>query len=73
MGSIDPIQPLGHGPLAPSARMGRQPIDRAERISRERDRPSREEEEGKRRQSSADQTDRSEDQDDGRPHIDVRA
>jgi hypothetical protein len=70
---MDPIQPLGHGPLAPIARMGRQPVDRAEPVSRERDRPSREAEERKRRNASANQTQQPEDQDDERPHIDVRA
>jgi len=72
MGAMDPIQPLGHGPLAPIARMGRQPVDRAEPISRERDRPSREEQERRRREEAAEQTQAPED-DDGLPHIDVRA
>lgn len=73
---MDPIQPLGHGPLAPIARKGRQPVDRAEPISRERDRPSREAEERRRRKEMADQADRAGqtgEDDDGRPHIDVRA
>jgi hypothetical protein len=70
---MDPIQPLGHGPLAPIARMGRQPVDRTEPISRERDRPSREAEERRRRKAFAEQAQQPEDQDDGRPHIDVRA
>lgn len=68
---MDPIQPLGHGPLAPIARMGRQPVDRAEPISRDRDRPSHEEER-RRRKEAANAEQRPED-DDGRPHIDVRA
>ncbi len=67
---MDPIQPLGHGPLAPIARKGRQPVDRAEPISRERDRPSREAEERRRRKEMAEQAGEDED---GRPHIDVRA
>ncbi len=70
---MDPIQPLGHGSLAPIARMGRQPVDRAEPISRERDRPSREAEERRRRKALADQTRGPADEDDGLPHIDVRA
>jgi len=69
---MDPIQPLGHGPLAPIARRGRQPIDRAEPISRERDRPSREAEERRRRKQAADRAHPPE-EDDGLPHIDVRA
>lgn len=70
---MDPIQPLGHGPLAPIARMGRQPVDRAEPVSRERDRPSREAEERRQRNASANQAQQPEDPDDERPHIDVRA
>jgi hypothetical protein len=69
---MDPIQPLGHGPLAPIARVGRQPVDRAQPISRERDRPSREAEERRRRKEAADAEQLPED-DGGRPHIDVRA
>lgn len=70
---MDPIQPLGHGPLAPIARMGRQPVDRAERISRERDRPSGEAEERRRREAASGRPQPADDQDDERPHIDVRA
>jgi hypothetical protein len=53
--------------------MGRQPVDPAERISRERDRPSREAEERRRREASAGRPQRPDDQDDERPHIDVQA
>ena len=70
---MDPIQPLGHGRSAPIARMGRQPVDRAERVSRDRDRPSREAEERGRRKASTDQPQPPDDQEDERPHIDVRA
>jgi len=70
---MDPIQPLGHGPLAPIARKGRQPVDRAEPISRERDRPSREAEERRRRKEMDDQAGQTGEDEDGRPHIDVRA
>jgi|GEM_PF-1199394 len=70
---MDPIQPLGHGPLAPIARMGRQPVDRAEPVSRERDRPSHEREEERRRHKEAEDAAQRREDDDGRPHIDVRA
>lgn len=70
---MDPIQPLGHGPLAPIARMGRQPVDRAEPISRDRDRPSRDREEERRRREEAANAEQGPEDDDGRPHIDVRA
>jgi hypothetical protein len=65
---VDPIQPLGHGPLAPIARLGRLPVERAERVSRERDRPTREKErERKRRKGSANARRRPEDPDEERP------
>jgi hypothetical protein len=71
MGAMDPIQPLGHGPLAPIARRERRPVDRAEPISRERDRPEHEQER-RRRKEAEDATQPPEDED-GHPHIDVRA
>jgi hypothetical protein len=70
----DPIHPITPGPPAIS-RTGRLPVERLERIARERDRPSAEQRERKRRQQPpAGELERRPDDDDGqRPHIDVRA
>ncbi len=65
---MDPIHPIVPGPL-PIPR-GMPPVDRLERISRERDRPSKDRRQPKRQPPPA-PPERGED-DDGRPHVDVR-
>jgi len=67
---VDPIHPITPGP--PSvARLESQPVERLERISRERDRPSRDAPERKRRERPPDPD--SDEDDGGHGHIDVRA
>jgi hypothetical protein len=74
---VDPIHPIAPGPpsLSPAARL---PVERLERISRERDRPSKDAQQRRHRQPPAAPEippDDSEDggpEDEGRPHIDVR-
>jgi hypothetical protein len=68
---MDPIHPIAPGP--PLIPRGTQPVERLQRISRERDRPAKE-----RRQRrdpayrrSTDAQTRENPDDDGRPHIDV--
>lgn len=69
---MDPIPPITSGSSAIS-RIERTPVERLERVSRERDRPAKEREERKRRESSPDiQQEWGPEEDDGRPHIDVR-
>jgi hypothetical protein len=67
---MDPIHPIAPGP--PAIVPGAPPVQRAERISRERDRPSREREERRRREPPPPPPERGED-DGEHPHIDVRA
>jgi hypothetical protein len=73
---MDPIHPIAPGPpVIPRGAMV--PVERLERISRERDRPTREERQQRRdpayrRAGDPDEEGPPED-DDGRPHIDVRA
>jgi hypothetical protein len=67
----DPINPIASGPPAVS-RAGRLPVERLERISRERDRPSGDPRERKRREPPP-HPDGDEGDDDGHGHIDVRA
>jgi hypothetical protein len=71
----DPIHPITPGPPAVS-RAGRLPVQRLERITRERDRPSGDQRERKRREPpGAGELDsqRREDDDGHTPHVDVRA
>jgi hypothetical protein len=69
---MDSIPPISPGTSAIS-RMGRAPVERLERVARERDRPAKEREERKRRGSSSGiKQEWSPEDDDGRPHIDVR-
>jgi hypothetical protein len=69
---MDSIPPIAPGSSA-IARMSRAPVERLERVARERDRPAKERRERKRREPPSDMPveSRGED-DDGRPHIDVR-
>jgi hypothetical protein len=74
---MDPIHPIAPGPPA-LPRVGSLPVERLERISRERDRPSKNQQDTKRRaprdrdQRGSGDGERGED--DGEPrHIDVRA
>lgn len=68
---MDPIPPIAPGP--PGFRgQGSLPVDRLERVSRERDRPSREGRQQPRRGKPDATRDREPPDEDGRPHIDVR-
>ncbi len=66
---MDPIHPITPGP--PAIQPGTRPVERLERISRERDRPRRDGSERKRREPPAPAPDGGED-DGEHPHIDVR-
>jgi len=65
---MDPIHPIVPGPL-PIPR-GMLPVDRLERVSRERDRPSKDRKQPRRQPPP--QPPESGEDDDGRPHVDVR-
>ena len=65
---MDPIAPITQGSSAIS-RVGRTPVQRLERVTRERDRPAKERQQGERRKPASDIP---AEEDDGRPHIDVR-
>jgi hypothetical protein len=69
---MDSIPPIAPGSSAIS-RVGRTPVERLERVARERDRPAKDRQERKRREplSELPAELRGED-DDGHPHIDVR-
>ena len=68
---MDPIHPIAPGP-APTARAGRVPVQRVERITRERDRSSAEERERERRKQDPPQPPPQDGEDeDGHRHIDV--
>lgn len=68
---MDPIHPIAPGP-APTARAGRVPVQRVERITRERDRPSAEEREREQRKGARPQPQQRDGEDeDGHRHIDV--
>lgn len=69
---MDRIPPIAPGSSAIS-RMGRTPVERLERVARERDRPAKDPQQRKRRKLSAEAIiELHEEDDDGRPHIDVR-
>jgi hypothetical protein len=65
---VDPIHPIVPGPLPIPAVTT--PVERLQRIARERDRPARERQEQGRRKPPAD---RDGEDDGGHPHIDVQA
>ncbi len=65
---MDPIHPIAPGPPA-VPRFAPIPVERLERISRERDRPPKDLPQRKRREPELQEGE----EDDGRPHIDVRA
>ena len=69
---MDPIQPIPPGPLPGIARVDRSPVERPERVSRERDRPPREGEERKRRDTPSESAEPPHPEDE-HLHIDVRA
>ncbi len=70
---MDAIPPISSSPLA-IARAGRAPVERLERVSRERDRPAKDEGRRERReQPPGEQSGRGEEGEDGRPHVDVLA
>lgn len=72
---MDPIHPIAPGPPL-IARGASIPVERLERISRERDRPTREERQQKRdpayRRAHDPEDEGLGEDDDGRPHVDVR-
>ena len=67
---MDPIHPITPGPAMPS--VAPRPVERLERISRERDRPTRERRRGRRRSAPEPEPDSGPEDDDGRPRVDVR-
>jgi hypothetical protein len=68
---MDPIHPITPGPPAlPSA--GLPPVERLERIARERDRPSKRREQPRRERKGEQQPEHGYRDDEGNPHIDVR-
>jgi hypothetical protein len=69
---VDPIHPIAPGPPAVS-RSGRVPVERLERISRERDRPSQEREQRGRREPPRAPPEPEGEDDGEQPHVDVRA
>ena len=68
---MDSIPPISPGTSAIS-RMGRTPVERLERVARERDRPAKEREGRKRQEPFPETQSEWPEDDDGRPHIDVR-
>jgi hypothetical protein len=68
---MDSIPPIAPGSSVIS-RVDRTPVERLERVARERDRPAKDRQQRKRREPSADLLAERHDEDDGRPHIDVR-
>jgi hypothetical protein len=69
---VDPIHPIAPGP--PAIPRGTAPVQRLERISRERDRPSADQQERKRRRPPEQEPGPDRDGEDGEHrHIDVRA
>lgn len=70
---MDPIHPIAPGPPA-IPRSGTAPVQRLERISRERDRPTADQQERKRRRPPEQEPEPDRDgEDDEHRHIDVRA
>lgn len=69
---MDPIHPITPGP-PPIQRPRTLPVERLERVSRERDRPSHDAEERRRRERQSFPRPAEDEEDDGLPHIDVRA
>jgi hypothetical protein len=69
---MDPIHPIAPGPPA-LPQGGPAPVQRLERIRRERDRPSRDTQERKRREPSLGAEEEHGGEDGERPRIDVRA
>lgn len=69
---MDSINPIAPGPPAISP-MGRTPVERLERVARERDRPAKDHRQRKRREPVPDSQPEHYTDDDGHLHIDVRA
>lgn len=68
---MDPIHPIAPGPPAiPPG--GAPPVERPQRITRERDRPAREERQRKRREPPPAPESEPRGDDEERPHVDVR-
>jgi hypothetical protein len=69
---MDPIHPIAPGPPL-IARATKVPVERLERISRERDRPAKDDPRGRRDPAyrRAGDAPEDEDPDDGRPHVDI--
>ncbi len=69
---MDPIHPIAPGPPA-IQRASSVPVERLERVSRERDRPSSDAQQRRKREARTRGASREDDEDDGRAHIDVCA
>lgn len=68
---MDPIHPIAPGPLP--IPLGTTPVERLQRISRERDRPARERREQDRHKPPPQAPPDHGEDDEGRPHIDIHA
>jgi len=66
---MDPLQPIVPGFRG----QGHQPVERLERLSRERDRPEHDTPRRRRREAPREPAPDEPPEDDGLPHIDVRA
>ncbi len=70
---MDPIHPMSPGPASPARIERRPPVERLERVSRERDRPSHDAPEREARRPPPEPDPDREEDDGGHPHVDVRA
>jgi hypothetical protein len=68
---VDPIHPIVPGPLPIPAVTT--PVERLQRISRERDRPARERQQQRQRETPPAPVGDHDEDDGGHPHIDIRA
>ncbi len=69
---VDPIHPITPGPSSPGRIERRPPVERPERVSRERDHPSRDLPDRRRREGAPEPDPGREEDDGGHPHVDVR-
>jgi hypothetical protein len=68
---MDPIHPILPGPVGPPSRAPK-PVERLERVSRERDRPRDGRGRGRPREPPPPLPERGPEDEDGRPRVDVR-
>jgi hypothetical protein len=68
---MDPIHPITPGPGGPPS-IAPKPVERLQRISRERDRPRDARDRGGRREPPPEPPDLGPEDEDGRPRVDVR-